>query len=80
MSDSVALETLAGTAVTAVVPELAKLRVEIFRDWPYLYRGDLDYERGYLAKYADLPDATIVVARVRGRVIGASTAQNVVCR
>lgn len=74
MSDAVAIETLAGGAVMAVVPELARLRVEIFRDWPYLYRGDLDYERGYLGKYADLPDATIVVARVRGRVIGASTA------
>ncbi len=74
MSDAITLETLAGTAVTAVVPELARLRVEIFRDWPYLYRGDLDYERGYLAKYADLPDATIVVARVRGRIVGASTA------
>lgn len=74
MSDAIALETLAGAAVISVVSELARLRVEIFRDWPYLYSGNLEYERNYLAKYADLPDATIVVARVRGRVIGASTA------
>ena len=69
-----AIETLSGGAIRAVVPELARLRVEVFRDWPYLYDGDLAYERRYLAKYAGMEDATIVVARVDGRVVGASTA------
>ncbi len=68
------LETLSGAAIRAVVPELARLRVEVFRAWPYLYEGDLGYERRYLAKYAGMDDATIVVARVAGRVVGASTA------
>lgn len=71
---AIALETLAGDAVRAVISDLARLRVEVFRDWPYLYDGDLDYERRYLAKYADLPDATLVVARDGDRVVGASTA------
>jgi GNAT superfamily N-acetyltransferase len=69
-----AIETLSGGAIRAVVPELARLRVEVFRDWPYLYDGDLAYERRYLAKYAGMEDTTIVVARVDGRVVGASTA------
>ena len=69
-----AIETLSGGAVRAAVPELARLRVEVFRDWPYLYDGDLAYERRYLAKYAGIEDATIVVARVGGRIVGASTA------
>jgi GNAT superfamily N-acetyltransferase len=72
--DGITVATLAGDAVRAVIPDLARLRVEVFRDWPYLYDGDLEYERGYLAKYADLPDATVVVARDGARVIGASTA------
>ena len=72
--DGIRLETLTGAAIAEVVPDLARLRVEIFRDWPYLYDGDLGYERRYLAKYADLDGATIVVARDGARVVGASTA------
>lgn len=68
------LETLSGAAIAEVVPDLARLRVEVFRDWPYLYDGDADYERRYLAKYAAMDDATIVVARDGARVVGASTA------
>lgn len=70
----VAIRTLSGRAVLPVIPDLARLRVEVFREWPYLYDGDLDYERKYLAKYADLDDATIVVASDGERVVGASTA------
>ena len=73
-AQAAAIETLSGGAIRAVVPELARLRVEVFRDWPYLYDGDLAYERRYLAKYAGMEYATIVVARVDGRVVGASTA------
>ena len=69
-----ALETLAGTACAAVADDLARLRVEVFRDWPYLYEGSLDYERKYLAKYAAIAGATVVVARAGGRIVGASTA------
>jgi GNAT superfamily N-acetyltransferase len=70
----IAVETLAGAAIRAIVPELARLRVAVFRDWPYLYDGDLDYERRYLGKYAAMDDATIVVARDGARVVGAATA------
>jgi GNAT superfamily N-acetyltransferase len=68
------LETLSGAAVMDVVGDLARLRVEVFRDWPYLYDGDADYEERYLAKYARIPEATIVVARDGTRVVGAATA------
>jgi GNAT superfamily N-acetyltransferase len=71
---AVAVETLSGAAIRAIVPELARLRVAVFRDWPYLYDGDLDYERRYLGKYAAMDDATIVVARDGARVVGAATA------
>lgn len=70
----VSLETLAGTAIAPVVEDLAGLRVRVFRDWPYLYEGSLAYERKYLAKYAGIAEATVVVARADGIVVGASTA------
>ncbi|MBL8831256.1 MAG: GNAT family N-acetyltransferase [Rhodospirillales bacterium] len=68
------IETLAGTAAAPVVEDLARLRVTVFREWPYLYEGSLDYERGYLAKYAGLERSTIVIARAGGGIVGASTA------
>lgn len=68
------VETLAGAATAAVVDDLARLRVRVFRDWPYLYEGSLDYERKYLSKYAGIEAATVVVARAGGIVVGASTA------
>lgn len=70
----VAIRILSGRAVLPVIPDLARLRVEVFCEWPYLYDGDLAYERKYLAKYADLDDATIVVASDGARIVGASTA------
>lgn len=73
-SDGLTVEILAGAAIEPVIPDLARLRVEVFREFPYLYEGDLGYERTYLRKYLDVPESTVVVARDRTRVIGASTA------
>jgi GNAT superfamily N-acetyltransferase len=70
----IAVETLSGAAVSPVIADLARLRVDVFREFPYLYNGDLDYERKYLRKYVDLPESTVVVARSGGAIIGASTA------
>lgn len=70
----VTIEVLTGTSVEPVIADLARLRITVFRDYPYLYDGDLDYERSYLRKFIDLPESTIVVARAGGEVVGASTA------
>lgn len=48
-----------GAEVAAVLPQLARLRIEVFREYPYLYDGDLDYERRYLAVYARSSDAFV---------------------
>jgi hypothetical protein len=57
-----------------VLDEVARLRIEVFREWPYLYDGTLDYERDYLAHFADAEDALIVAARDGDSVVGAATA------
>jgi GNAT superfamily N-acetyltransferase len=74
MSGRAVVETLAGEAVEPAIPDLARLRIAVFRDFPYLYDGDLDYERKYLRKFAQLPESTLVVARDGGAIVGASTA------
>lgn len=67
------LQTLTGEAIRAASPSLARLRTIVFRDWPYLYDGDEEYERGYFATYAESARAAVVVARAGDEVVGAST-------
>jgi GNAT superfamily N-acetyltransferase len=53
---------------------LASLRITVFRDWPYLYEGDIAYERAYLSAYMETPGAVIIGAFDGKRLVGASTA------
>ncbi len=66
-------ENVTGDQVAGLVSDLAALRIEVFRDWPYLYDGNLAYEQRYLARYADAASAIIVVARDGDRIVGAAT-------
>lgn len=68
------LEIVSGQAITPFIPELARLRIQVFREFPYLYDGDFGYEAHYLEKFTDVPAATLVVARDGARIVGASTA------
>ena len=59
--------------IPAALPDLARLRIAVFRDWPYLYDGDAEYEARYLATYAEAPGAVVVAARDGDRIVGAAT-------
>jgi GNAT superfamily N-acetyltransferase len=65
---------LQGREILTHLNALAELRCEVFRSYPYLYEGSLEYERSYLAHYAEVPGAVLVLARDDNIVIGASTA------
>lgn len=67
------LHRFTGSAVHPYLDDLARLRMAVFGDWPYLYDGDLDYERDYLAAYAASPRSVFVLAMDSGRVVGAAT-------
>ena len=71
----VVLEPLSGETLRAALPDLAALRIRVFREWPYLYAGDADYERRYLATFAAAPGAVVIGARDpgSGRMVGAAT-------
>ncbi len=68
------VERLAGESLRARLDDLARLRIAVFRAWPYLYEGTLDYERKYLPRYAEARTGTMIVALDGDRVVGASTA------
>lgn len=73
MPSPVTVRRYAGPQVRDVVPALARLRILVFREYPYLYDGDLSYEERYLRTYADSPRSAVVVAFDGDRVVGAST-------
>lgn len=64
---------LTGAALDAALDDVARLRIAVFRDWPYLYDGDADYERRYLEVYRDADRAILVGAYDGDRLIGAAT-------
>ena len=71
---SLTIEPLTGEALTAALPDLARLRITVFRAWPYLYDGDAAYEERYLRAYAESGNAIVVGARDGDRLVGAATA------
>ena len=69
------VETLRGeAAIGPYLDALAALRIEVFREYPYLYEGSLAYEQGYLRGFFASPNSTLVIARDGDEVVGASTA------
>lgn len=62
-----------GPEITPWLEDAARLRISVFRAWPYLYEGSFEYERDYLAAYAQSKDSLFVLALDDGKVIGAST-------
>jgi len=68
-------EALTGAALQPWLPALARLRIAVFRDWPYLYKGDRRAEARYLRDYSRAEGACVVLALDGGRAVGASTCE-----
>ncbi|MBD5655265.1 MAG: GNAT family N-acetyltransferase [Candidatus Eremiobacteraeota bacterium] len=62
-----------GAEIAPYVSDLARLRIAVFRDFPYLYDGSLAYEERYLQTYLSAPRSVAVLAFDGDDVIGAST-------
>ncbi|WP_413205628.1 GNAT family N-acetyltransferase [Rhodospirillum sp. A1_3_36] len=71
---TIRVKNLTGEAARAVADDLARLRISVFREFPYLYDGTTEYERKYLETYAKARDGVVVTAFDGDRVIGAATA------
>jgi GNAT superfamily N-acetyltransferase len=69
------IETVTGEAALPHVPALARLRSEVFCEWPYLYRGEAEDEARYLRHYTEDEASAIILAWDGGTIVGAATAQ-----
>lgn len=70
----ITLKRFSGAALHDYVDELARLRIEVFKDFPYLYDGTVEYEKNYLQTYLKCERAVVVIAFSGTQVVGASTA------
>ncbi len=68
------ITTVTGADILRHIPDLAALRIGVFREWPYLYEGEFTHEAGYLRVYSESPSSIVVLALDGERVVGASTA------
>jgi len=73
MSESLRIQRCSGGAINAWLPELARLRIQVFREFPYLYDGSAAYEENYLKIYVKAPDSVMVLAQDGAQVVGASS-------
>ena len=73
MSPRATVRRVGGAGLGPWLDDVARLRIAVFRDWPYRYHGDLAYEREYLAAYAQSADSVFVLALDGERVVGAAT-------
>lgn len=65
--------THTGDELISHLADLARLRMQVFRDFPYLYAGDQAYEEAYLRTYLETPESIVVLAWAGDQIVGAST-------
>jgi GNAT superfamily N-acetyltransferase len=67
-------ETRHGADIAARFEPLARLRMAVFRDFPYLYEGSAEYEQTYLEPYACSERSLLVAVYDGPEMVGATTA------
>jgi GNAT superfamily N-acetyltransferase len=77
--EEVAIRLLHGEALGPWLGPLARLRLAVFRDWPYLYAGREADERAYLRRYAENPRALVVAAFAGDEPVGMASCLPLAC-
>lgn len=69
----IAVQLLTGSGIADLLDDLATLRLDVFREYPYLYQGRRGDELDYLKTYGEAPDACVIAAYDGKTVVGAAT-------
>ena len=72
MKDS-RLITLRGADIVPYITSMAKLELEVFSDFPYLYEADLLTQMNFIKRYADCSKSIVVLVMDGDNVVGLST-------
>lgn len=66
--------TKQGSEIESVFDDLARLRIAVFRDFPYLYEGSIAYEKDYLKTYSQSERSFLFAVYNGSDMVGATTA------
>ena len=70
------IRTLKGPAqIIPAIPHIARLRLTVFHEWPYLYNGTMEEEEVYLKHFAQSDFACVGLVEHEGEIVGATTAE-----
>jgi GNAT superfamily N-acetyltransferase len=67
------IKSFVGSEAYQFKHDLAKLRIKVFREYPYLYDGTLEYEERYLETFLNAKNSIIAIAFDQQKIVGAST-------
>lgn len=70
---SLSFLTRRGRQIESVFDGLATLRIAVFRDYPYLYEGSIEYEKTYLKTYAQAERSFLFAVYDGPKMVGATT-------
>lgn len=70
---SLFIKTVSGKDIESYLNDLAFLRIEIFKEFPYLYDGSASYEKKYLSTYISSKESIAVLVFDDDQLVGAST-------
>lgn len=73
MNPSLTFIQKTGAQFREIMDELGQLRIAVFREFPYLYEGSMDYEKSYLQTYAKAPRSFLYGVLDGGKLVGATT-------
>lgn len=73
MQSTIQVVSFKGKKILEFIPQIARLRIEVFAEYPFLYDGDYEYEMRYLEKFSHIQDAIVVAAFNQEEIIGIST-------
>ncbi|MBY0424025.1 MAG: GNAT family N-acetyltransferase, partial [Cytophagales bacterium] len=73
MVNKLTFVTATGKDIEPYISDLGKLRISVFYDFPYLYEGDLAYEKQYLKVYSTHSQGFLFAVYDQKEMVGATT-------
>lgn len=70
----VSYKIYSGKEVISLIPIIAQMRIDEFKNYPYLYHGNLEYEKEYLRGFTLNAHSCLIVACEANKIIGLVTA------
>lgn len=62
-----------GPEINEHLDDISRIRITVFREWPYLYEGSPEYEADYLSVYVKHPRALCILCYHGQSLVGVST-------